>query len=127
MPHARAVAPEVLWPSPAQRWEPAEILKALRPCPVHARHPAQAAGFPTGKTFALLDGTASSVPTPAQQALRTLEQIHSKENLVVCGPSETAWPSAGGGGCTSPQIPRRPGRRPGRRSVRGMSARISSF
>lgn len=32
---------------------------------------------------------ACSIPTPTQQALRTLEWIHRRENLVVCGPSGT--------------------------------------
>ena len=47
------------------------------------------AGFPTGKTFAAWDPTLSSIPAPTQSALRTLEWIHRRENLVVCGPSGT--------------------------------------
>ncbi len=31
----------------------------------------------------------SSIPAPTQQALRILEWVHRKENLVVCGPSGT--------------------------------------
>lgn len=31
----------------------------------------------------------SSIPAPTQSALRTLEWIHRRENLVVCGPSGT--------------------------------------
>ena len=31
----------------------------------------------------------SSIPAPTQQALRTLEWIGRKENVVVCGPSGT--------------------------------------
>ena len=49
----------------------------------------KAAGFPTGKTFDTWDPTALSIPLPTQQALRTLEWIHRKENVVVCGPSGT--------------------------------------
>ena len=47
----------------------------------------KAAGFPTGKTFAAWDPAVSSIPAPTQQALRTLEWVHRRENLVVCGPS----------------------------------------
>ena len=49
----------------------------------------KSAGFPTGKTFDTWNPTASSIPLPTQQALRTLEWIHRKENVVVCGPSGT--------------------------------------
>ena len=48
-----------------------------------------AAGFPTGKTFHAWTETASSIPAPTQAALRTLEWVHRRENLVVCGPSGT--------------------------------------
>jgi DNA replication protein DnaC len=49
----------------------------------------KAARFPTGKTFAALDPAVSSIPAPTQQALRTLEWVHRRENLVVCGPPGT--------------------------------------
>ena len=49
----------------------------------------KAAGFPTGKTFDAWDPAASSIPAPTQQALRTLEWIGRKENVVICGPSGT--------------------------------------
>jgi hypothetical protein len=91
MPHARAVAPDVLATARAQRWEPAEVIKALLAEEAKGRARSmlatrrKAAGFPTGKTFALWDEAASSIPAPTQQALLTLEWIHRKENLVVCG------------------------------------------
>ena len=69
-------------PGPARR----EVAGRAR---VHARHPPQAAGFPTGKTFDAWDPAASSIPAPTQQALRTLEWVDRRENLVVCGPSGT--------------------------------------
>ena len=47
------------------------------------------AGFPTGKTFAAWDPELSSIPAPTQQALRTLEWVHRRENLIVCGPAGT--------------------------------------
>src|SRR5437762_789709 len=48
-----------------------------------------AAAFPTGKTFDAWTPDASSIPAPTQQALRTLEWVHRRENLVACGPSGT--------------------------------------
>ena len=48
-----------------------------------------AAAFPTGKTFEAWDAALSSIPAPTQSALRTLEWIGRRENLVVCGPSGT--------------------------------------
>jgi len=43
--------------------------------------------FPTGKTFEAWESSASSIPTPTQSALRTLEWVRRRENLVVCGPA----------------------------------------
>src|SRR4051812_43416592 len=45
--------------------------------------------IPTGKTFHAWQPEVSSIPLPTQQALRTLEWIGRRENLVVCGPSGT--------------------------------------
>jgi DNA replication protein DnaC len=95
MPYARALAPELIATARAQRWEPVEIIKALFVEEVAGRSRSmlatrrKAAGFPTGKTFATWDETVSSIPAPTQQALRTLEWIGRKENVVVCGPSGT--------------------------------------
>ena len=47
------------------------------------------AAFPTGKTFDTWDPQLCSIPAPTQQALRTLEWVHRRENLVVCGPAGT--------------------------------------
>jgi len=63
--------------------------RGRRPGPVHARHPPQSRRLPTGKTFHAWDPDASSIPAPTRQALRTLEWVHRRENLVVCGPSGT--------------------------------------
>ena len=49
----------------------------------------KAAGFPTGNTFDTWDESASLIPVPTQRALRTLEWIGRKGNVVVCGPSGT--------------------------------------
>jgi DNA replication protein DnaC len=44
---------------------------------------------PDTETFDTWDPAASSIPAPTQQALRTLEWIGRKENVVICGPSGT--------------------------------------
>lgn len=95
MPYARALAPELIATVRAQRWKPVEIIKALFVEEVTGRSRSmlasrrKAAGFPTGKTFDTWNTAASSIPAPTQQALRTLEWIGRKENVVVCGPSGT--------------------------------------
>lgn len=97
LPHIRAHAPDVVATAKAQRWEPVEVLRALFAEEAAGRERSAlatrraAAGFPTGKTFHAWDSGASSIPNPAptQHALRTLEWVHRRENLVVCGPSGT--------------------------------------
>jgi len=95
LPHIRRHAPEVLATAKAQRWEPAEVLKALLTEEAAGRARSAlatrrtAAAFPTGKTFHAWQPHVSSVPLPTQQALQTLEWIARRENLVVCGPSGT--------------------------------------
>ena len=95
LPHIRRHAPDVLATAKAQRWDPAEVLKVLLGEEVAGRDRSALAtrrtdaGFPTGKTFHAWQPELSSIPTPTQQALRTLEWVHRRENLVVCGPSGT--------------------------------------
>ena len=95
LPHIRRHAPEVVATAKAQRWEPVEVLRALFTEEAAGRERSAlatrraAAGFPTGKTFEAWSPAASSIPAPTQQALRTLEWVHRRENLVVCGPSGT--------------------------------------
>jgi DNA replication protein DnaC len=95
LPHVRRHAPDVLATAKAQRWEPVEVLKALMVEEAAGRDRSAlatrraAAAFPTGKTFDAWQPALSSIPAPTQQALRTLEWVHRKENLVVCGPSGT--------------------------------------
>jgi DNA replication protein DnaC len=95
LPHVRRHAPDVLATAKAQRWEPAEVLRVLLGEEVAGRDRSAlatrraAAAFPTGKTFHAWTPEASSIPAPTQQALRTLEWLHRRENLVVCGPSGT--------------------------------------
>jgi DNA replication protein DnaC len=95
LPHIRHHAPQVIATAKAQRWEPAEVLRALLGEEAAGRERSAlasrraAAAFPTGKTFDAWQPEASSIPAPTQQALRSLEWIHRRENLVVCGPSGT--------------------------------------
>jgi DNA replication protein DnaC len=95
LPHIRRVAPEVLATARAQRWDPAEVVRVLMIEEVAGRDRSStatrraAAAFPTGKTFDVWDPKLSSIPVPTQNALRTLEWIGRRENLVVCGPSGT--------------------------------------
>jgi DNA replication protein DnaC len=95
LPHMRRHAPDVLATAKAQRWEPAEALRALLTEEVAGRRASsintrrKAAGFPTGKTFDTWDPSVSSIPEPTQRSLATLEWIQRAENLVVCGPSGT--------------------------------------
>ena len=95
LPHMRRHAPEVLTTAKAQRWEPAEAIRALLAEELAGRQASsintrrKAAGFPTGKTFDSWDETMSSIPQPTQRSLATLEWIDRAENLVVCGPSGT--------------------------------------
>ena len=93
LPYIRNAAPELLATAKAQRWDPAEVLKALLVEEVSGRDRSALAtrraraGFPTGNTFAAWDPELSSIPAPTQQALRTLEWVHWRENLIVCGPA----------------------------------------
>ncbi|MDQ6948943.1 MAG: IS21-like element helper ATPase IstB [Actinomycetota bacterium] len=95
LPHVRAAAPELIATARAQRWEPAEVLKALFAAEVAGRERSAlatrraAAAFPSGKTFDAWDEARSSVPAPTTSALRTLEWVSRAENLVVCGPAGT--------------------------------------
>lgn len=95
LPHVRRHAPDVLATAKAQRWDPAEVLRVLLGEEVAGRDRSAlatrraAAAFPTGKTFDAWQPEASSIPPPTQAALRTLEWLHHRENLVVCGPSGT--------------------------------------
>jgi DNA replication protein DnaC len=95
LPHIRRLAPQVIATAKAQRWEPAEVLRALFSEEAAGRERSAlatrraAAAFPTGKTFQAWRPESSSIPAPTQQALRTLEWVHRRENLVLCGPSGT--------------------------------------
>jgi DNA replication protein DnaC len=95
LPHMRRSAADLLATAKAQRWDPAEAVRALladelagrQASSINARR--KAAGFPTGKTFDAWDEAISSIPAPTQRALRSLEWLDRHENIVVCGPSGT--------------------------------------
>jgi len=95
MPHLRRLAPEVIATARLQRWEPAEVLRVLLAEEVAGRDRSSLAtrrlqaGFPAGKTFESWNPKLSSISAPTQAALRSLEWIGRRENLVVCGPSGT--------------------------------------
>jgi DNA replication protein DnaC len=95
LPHIRRHAPDVLANARAQRWDPAEVLRALLGEEAAGRERSAlttrraAACFPTGKSFESWTPEISSIPAPTQAALRTLEWVGRRENLVVCGPSGT--------------------------------------
>jgi DNA replication protein DnaC len=95
LPYMRKAAPEVLATARSQRWDPAEVLRVLLEEEVAGRDKATIsnnrshANFPAGKTLESWEESASSIPTPTQQALKTLEWVTRRENLCVCGPSGT--------------------------------------
>ncbi|MGH7697842.1 MAG: IS21-like element helper ATPase IstB [Candidatus Dormibacteria bacterium] len=95
LPYMRAAAPEICATARSQRWEPAEVLRALLAEEVRGRDQAmhaqrrRAAGLPSGKTWESWQMDASSIPRPTQQALITLEWLGRAENLAICGPSGT--------------------------------------
>lgn len=95
LPHIRREAPEVLATATAQRWEPAEALRALLEAELAGRAEAavrlrrKRSGLPAGKTLESWEEEASSIPAATQRALRSLEWIDRAEALCVCGPSGT--------------------------------------
>ena len=95
LPHIRRHAPDVVATAKAQRWEPVEVLRALLTEEAAGRERSALATrraalvYATGKTFDAWSPQTSSIPAPTQHALRTLEWVHRRENLVVCGPSGT--------------------------------------
>ena len=93
----RRHAPDVLATAKAQRWEPAEAVRALlaeearRPPSLLDRASAEPPpGSPPARPSTPGTRHVSSIPaTHATVAGRTLEWIDHHENLVVCGPSGT--------------------------------------
>src|SRR5437764_10821400 len=85
MPYVRRAAPEVIATANSQRWEHAEVLRALLAEEAAGRDRAtinmrrKASGLPAGKTFDAWEEKASAIPKPTQQALQTLEWVNRAE------------------------------------------------
>ncbi len=79
----------------AQRWHHAGLPRLLLVAEVEGRARStieakrRRARFPAGKTFESWIESRSSIPTPTQRALRSLEWVARAENVVVAGPSGT--------------------------------------
>ena len=90
LPYMRTAAPDILATARAQRWDPAEVVKALLVEEVTGRERSAlatrrtAAGFPTGKTFDAWQPTASSIPAPTQQSLRTTSPNYTPHRGYRC-------------------------------------------
>ena len=95
LPYLRKAMTDIVPTAKAQRWDPAEVIRILLAEEAAGRDAAtlrsrrQRAAFPAGKTFDAWDETTSTIPRPSQNALRTLEWVHRRENLSICSPSGT--------------------------------------
>ena len=95
LPYVRAAAPELLKTARSQRWDPAEAVRVLLEEEISGRDKSgrearrASAAFPNQKTFHTWRERASSIPIHVQHALRGLEWIERRENLILCGPSGT--------------------------------------
>lgn len=95
LPYLRRALTDLVPTAKAQRWDPAEVVRVLLAEEAAGRDATnlrtrrKRAGFPAGKTFGDWDESASSIPRPTQDALKTLEWVRNKENLSICGPSGT--------------------------------------
>ena len=75
LPHMRRIAPEVLATAKAQRWDPAEVLRALLTEEVAGRDRSSLAtrraraAFPAGKTSGAWDEALSSIPAPSRRGI----------------------------------------------------------
>ncbi len=93
--YLRESAPEILITAKAQRWDPAEVVKALLVAEVAGRdrsgitNRTKKSRLRTGKTFDEWDEEISRVPSPMVYGLKSLEWVTRGENLVICGPSGT--------------------------------------
>ncbi len=91
----RGLAPELLITAKTQRWTPEEFLRALLEAELASRDASntrmrtKAAAFPTIKTVAGFDLTASSIPEATWHYLTSLEWLRARENLCLVGPAGT--------------------------------------
>jgi DNA replication protein DnaC len=95
LPYIRRTVDDIVTTAKAQRWDPTEVVRVLLEEEARGRDRAtieirrRKAAFPAGKTFDTFDPARFSIPRPTQDALRTLEWVTRRENLVVAGPSGT--------------------------------------
>lgn len=93
--YIREQAPDVLATAKAQRWDPTELIRVLLEAEAAGRDRStienrrRKARFPAGKTFEAWDPARSTIASPTQNGLRTLEWVDRHENVVICGPSGT--------------------------------------
>jgi DNA replication protein DnaC len=93
--YVREELAEVTRTARAQRWDPLELLRVLLEAECEGRDRSttelrrRRARFPAGKTFAAWSEARSSISPTTQRALRSLEWVLRRENLVVAGPSGT--------------------------------------
>jgi DNA replication protein DnaC len=93
--YVREQLTDVVLTARAQRWDPAEALRALLVAEAEGRDRStietrrRRAHFPAGKTFESWSDTRSSVPAATLRALRSLEWVARAENVVVAGPQGT--------------------------------------
>ena len=96
LPHMRAAAPELLATAKAQRWEPAEAMRALLteelagPSSIVCAGPAQSGRVPH-RARPSTPGTRPSARSRRRPSGRCAPSrwLQRHENLVVCGPSGT--------------------------------------
>ena len=97
LPYVRRAAPEVIANATSQRWEHAEVLRVLLSEEAAGRDQAtismrrRASGLPAGKTFDAWEATASAIPQPTQNALRTLEWVDRAEVLGRLRPERACF------------------------------------
>jgi DNA replication protein DnaC len=95
MPHAKTVLADLLADARAQRWDPGMLVSELLQHEIRGRKASmlnirkRQANLPHQRTFESWDETLSSIPLQTQTYLRTLEWIHKRENLILCGPTGT--------------------------------------
>ena len=92
LPHMRRTAADLLATAKAQRWDPAEAVKALLAEELAGRQASsinsrrKAAGFPTPKTFDAWDETVSSIPATAETAealYRVVDAAYEKRSIAL--------------------------------------------
>jgi DNA replication protein DnaC len=112
LPYIRKAMADLIPTAKAQRWDPAEVVRVLLAEEAAGRDQAnlrtrrKRAAFPAGKTFGDWDETASSIPRPTQDALKSLEWVQRREN---CPSAERRAPGRATSARPSDKPPSKPG------------------